>query len=701
MIPISFSAYMDAKASTEGTLWKQSQETQEIECDNQSIFGNRLFSEKKHGPMKWMSDGLAYTTVETTKERGLQGFDIVRHSAKSRVSRVLVSASQLIPSGKTTPLPIHDYEFSSNQRLVLVFTNARKVWRSCSRGDYYILDLQTGKLQKIGNPSWQASQIYYAKIDPTNTYVGFVFENNIYSQHVANATLNKLTMDGLPGNGGMAQVINGNFDWVYEEEFSLKSGWRWSPDGKKIAYWQLNTSKTGYFSIVNNTDGIYSRITKIPYPKVGTSNAIARIGVVSVEGGSSRWMGVNEAVDLDRYVSSWGEDEEKENSEGKGDSDPGYIARMDWAENSEELVVLHLPRKQNTIRVILANSKTGECKVILAEQDECWLDVNDSLRWLDDGKRFTWLSERSGYRHLYVVSRDGKDIVDATADMGTTEVVEVLSVNSKKGIAYITAAREAQNQQLYSVDLQKLSSSLLTPSSLQGFHSYNISPESGAYAIHSWSRFETPTQIDIVSLPDHMSKRVLIENEKLKKRLEKVPKGPFSFFKVPSADGNTQLDGWMIKPPSFDEKRTYPMIVFVYGEPAACTVVDRFSRFYPWHLMMAKKGYIIASIDSRGSPAPRGRKFRKCVYKKIGIQSPDDQAAAVKALKKAHPYIGTVGMWGWSGGGSSTLHALFRHGDVFKVGVAIAFVAHQKYYDTICKHPAPSIYIYIYIYTYI
>jgi len=616
------------------------------------IFNSRDFSGELFGQSRWIDDGKFYTTLEPSKDT-TGGRDIVKHETESGKKEIMVSAKLLIPEGETKPLGISNYIWSPNRNMLMIYTNTARVWRQNTKGDYWVLDLKTNKLRKLGGDA-KPSTLMFAKFSPDEKKVGYVREHNIYVENLSDGKNTQLTFDGS------TTIINGTFDWVYEEELDLRDGFRWSPDSKSIAYWQLDASGIGVFYLINDTDSLYSKVVPVQYPKVGTTNSACKVGVVNAEGGETVWMKV------------------------PGDSRNNYIARMDWAASSDEIVLQHLNRKQNQNEVMLGNAKTGEVKTIFTETDDAWIDINDDLNWLKNGKEFTWVSERDGWRHIYLISRDGKKTKLLTP--GSYDVIDVQSVDEKDGWIYFMGSPDnAAQRYLFRVSMDgKGKMERITPKEFSGSNSYQIS-DGVNYAIHSYSNFDTPSITNLISLPDHKVIRKLVENKQLKEKITALKRLPTEFFKVDIGNG-TVLDGWMMKPYNFDPSKKYPVLFHVYTEPAGQTVVDRWGGGgYLWHLMFAQEGYIIVSVDNRGTPAPRGREWRKSIYKKIGVLNSGDQAEAVKALLQKNSFMDAdrIGVWGWSGGGSATLNAMFRYPDLYKTGVAVAAVGHEKLYDTI------------------
>jgi len=616
------------------------------------IFNSREFSSQRFGPVKWLMYRDGYTTLAPSKKvKG--GQDLLFFHPRKNRGKILISAKNLIPAGTQKPIKINHYSWSADGKLLLIFTNSKRVWRLNTRGDYWVYNRKSLKLKKLGGDK-PASSLMFAKFSPNSRWVGYVHQNNIYIEDIKTDLITQLTGDGSQ------TIINGTFDWVYEEEFGLRDGFRWSPDRRHIAFWQLDCEGVGQFNLINNTRGLYSEVIPIQYPKVGTTNSACRIGVIQIDQKQTQWFDLSE------------------------DHRQNYIARMDWAANSREIIFQHLNRHQNTNRVTIGNIQTGQTQVILTEKDDAWLDVVNNLYWLDKGKFFTWVSERSGWRHIYRVSRNGKKIAAITS--GNYDVIRVLKIDRERGWLYFIASPQNPTQRyLYRTALNgKGSPQRLSPSSQKGTHYYNISPN-GKWAIHTFSNFDTPPKTQLISLPKHRSQKILLSNQRLLEKIAAIKRAKVEFFKVKDDQKNV-YDAWCIKPPHFNPKNKYPLLFFVYGEPAGQTVLDRWSRRNTlWHWMLAQQGYVIMSIDNRGTPAPKGRAWRKSIYKKIGIISSRDQAAAAKAIIAERPYLdpNRIAIWGWSGGGSMSLNMIFRYPDLYKTAMAIAFVADQRYYDTI------------------
>ena len=616
------------------------------------LYASRDFASQAFGPARWMNGGAAYATIEPSAlVPGAQ--DLARYETATGARTILVSARQLIPSGAQSPIDIEDYDWAAGDSLLLVFTNTRKVWRQNTRGDYWVLNRSSGSLRKLGGPEAAEATLMYAKFSPTGDRVAYVRRGDLYVERLADGTITRLTTDAD------SLHVNGMTDWVYEEEFDLRDAFRWSPDGTRIAYWRFDMTGVRTFTLINDTDSLYPFTIPIQYPKTGTPNSAVRAGIVSADGGTTTWI----------YLP----DDPRDN----------YLPRMEWV-GANELVLQRMNRQQNTDRVMLADAVTGGTRAILTERDSAWVDVVDEITWLTGRNRFLWPSERDGWRHVYAVARDGTRPVLITP--GAFDVVEIAAVDAAGGwLYYIASPDNATQRYLYRIRLDGDGRpERITPAGATGTHSYVVSPDAH-WAIHTVSRFDAPPTTDLVRLPSHQVVRTLVENAALRAAVDSLITRPTEFFKVRVGDG-VSLDGWMLRPRNFDSTKTSPLLMHVYGEPAGQTVMDRWlGTGALWHRMLADQGYIVASVDNRGTPAPRGRAWRKVVYGRVGVLSSREQADAVRALTRARPYLDStrVAIWGWSGGGSSTLQAMFRYPEVYQVGMSVAPVPDQRLYDTI------------------
>jgi dipeptidyl-peptidase 4 len=624
------------------------------------------YSARPFGPARWLNRGESFTTVEPSP-RAHGARDIVRYETASGKRSVLISASDLVPSAGKEPLDIQDYEWSSDMNRLLVYTNSERVWRQNTRGDYWVFDRSTKTLRKLGGGAAPAT-LMFATFSPDGSQVAYVHDNNLYVEDVQTGKITQLTRDGSQ------TIINGTSDWVYEEELDIRKAFDWSPDGRRLAYWQFNTSTVKKFALIYDIGapydvvthipypqyGVYPYVKEIPYPEPGTPNSLVRVGVIPVVGGETKWMEVT------------------------GDPEKSYIARMDWAGNSDSLVMQHLNRLQNTNSVMLADANTGAVSIVHSDHDAAWVNVVNDLRWLHDGKDFLWVSEEDGWRHVYVISRDGKHVHLATP--GSCDVVGVVGVDpQEQWIYYIASPDNATQRYLYR---SKLDGSTLperlTPPNEPGVHNYDVAPDFH-WAFHRRSNIDAPTTTELVRFPDQQVERVLQDNAELRAKMKDLMVQPTEYMKI-DIGGGTVLDAWMIKPNTFDPAKKYPLLVYVYGEPAGQTVEDRWGgETTLFHRFIANQGYIVVSFDNHGTPAPRGREWRKSVYGAVGVLSSEEQAAALRKFEETYSFVDAsrVAVWGWSGGGTNTLNLMFRSPDLYKVGMSVAPVPDQRLYDSV------------------
>ena len=612
-----------------------------------------LFNSNVQAQIKWTNDGDSYFRMEKGE---LLTYTLPNHDVKT-----VISKEQLTPKGQTEPLKIAHYSFSIDQQKVLLFTNTKKVWRLHTKGDYWVFNFKTNTLKQIGK-SLKASSLMFAKFSPDGKSIAYVSENNIYSEDYESGNIKPLTTNGT------VALINGTFDWAYEEEFSCRDGFRWSSDSKSIAYWQIDASAIKKFHMINNTDAIYSKMIPLEYPKVGETPSACRVGLVNLSDAKTTWMDI------------------------PGDASQNYLVRMEFIPNTNNLLIQQLNRKQNNSKLYTINTDKGTTKLIHEESDDAWVDLfklgntyaidyTNSFSFLKDNKTILWASEKDGWQHLYQVSLEGKKEVLITK--GDYDVIDLKHINVKEGYVYYMASPDNATQRyLYKTKLNgKGKKKLLSPKILKGTHDYSFS-SNGSYAYHSFSNHYTPRSREFITVANH---KALSEEESIVKNLKNIEKTPtVEFFTVTTAD-NVEMDGWMVKPTNFDATKKYPVVFYVYSEPAGTTVNDRYGVGRNRHYQnMADDGYIYISVDNRGTPAPKGRAWRKSIYRKIGIINIEDQAMAAKEILK-WDFVDAerVAVWGHSGGGSATLNLLFRYPEIYKTGISIAAVANQLTYDNI------------------
>ena len=603
---------------------------------------------------KWAKDGNSFYQIENG--------EIVQHTLPNFDKKVIVSTKNCTPQASKTALKINNYSFTADGKKVLLFTNAQKVWRYKTKGDYWLYDIDKNTLHQLGI-SLPAASLMFAKFNNDATKIAYVSNYNIYVEDMATQKITPLTVNGT------RKLINGTFDWVYEEEFFCRDGFRWSPDGKKIAYWQLDAKNTKDYLMINNTDSAYPKAIPVEYPVAGQAPSPFKIGVVDITTANTNWMN----IPTDAILQS-------------------YLPRMEWAANNTELIVQHVNRTQNQSDILLCNVATGATSLIYHEVDKAWIDVQQlwdedyqygGWDWLNNGKQFVWASEKDGWRHLYKLGIDGK--TETLITVGNYDVMDICAIDEKSGFVYFMASpTNATQKYLYRTTLDgKGKAERLSPANQIGTHQYQVSP-TGSFAFHNFSNYYTVPVDETVALPTHTALQGDVVNNAVAYTDKTIFKN-VTYFTITTDEG-IDMDAWMVKPTNFDSTKKYPVVFYVYTEPWGQNVKDEYGAVnnYLYNGDMALDGYIYISIDNRGTPVPKGREWRKCIYKNIGLINIKDQAMAAKKILQL-PYVDAnrVAVWGWSGGGSATLNLLFQYPEIYKTGIAIAAVGNQLTYDNI------------------
>lgn len=589
----------------------------------------------------WLRDGESFIDVRAAQ--GSAGSEIIRTDAVSGKTTVLVPASALV-GADGEPLQVEDMTLSDDQTRALLFHHSERVWRANTKGQWTVVDFATRKLTPI-SPATSAKM--FAKFSPDNRRVAYVRDNNLYVWDLATGTERQLTTDGS------ANIINGTTDWAYEEELDLRDAFRWSPDGEHIAFWRLDQSAVPTMTLTNLTDSLYPEIDQYKYPKSGEPNSVARIGVVSVNGGPTRWMDTG--------------------------SDPSvYLPRMDWS-GKDSVWIERIPRRQTRADLLMASIATGQARHILTDTDTAYVDVVDPV-WVNGGKQLLWTSDRSGWRQVYLYDRSGRLLRQLTRD--GADVTEVLGADEKTGSVYVREAAPTPTQsQIYRYMLVGGEGARMTTRA--GSYNMSLAP-GGRYAAITWSSLNAPPEMRLYALPSMREVRVLGDNAHLAAAIASERLAPATFIKVPSADGHTMLDAYRIAPAGFDSTKKYPVLMYTYGGPAAAQVTDSWggSRWL-FHQMLAQHGYVVIVADNRGS-AWRGRAFRKMTQYRLGLAESDDQIAVAKWIgRQSWGDAKRVGIWGWSYGGYNTAMSAFRGGPTFRIAMSVAPVTDWRFYDSI------------------
>ena len=604
----------------------------------------------------------------------IQDNELILHSTNGDKEIVIISKKDLSPIN-STPLKLKGYQFSIDRNKVLIFTNTKRVWRQETKGDYWILDLNNKKLTKLGK-GLPESSLMFAKFSPDGNNVAYVGKENtnkvrnsttntnIFIENLSNNQIKKLT-----SSNGTKKLINGTFDWAYEEEFSCRDGFFFNNSGTKIAFWQIDANQVKDFYMINNTDSIYSFNVPVEYPKVGQNPSPAKIGIIDlINNNSLTWIKI------------------------PGAPNNNYLPRMTWSPNSDELFIQQLNHKQNHSKLFIANTSTGSTKLLMEEKDNAWVDVRSSWpnqvqagwKFINKGKEFLYTTEKDGWSHVYRFNINTKK--EYLITKGEYDVLQTLAVDEKSKLLYFIASpNNATQRYLYKVSLDgKGKLEMVTPNELEGSHNYQISPKAN-FAFHKFSNYYTKPMSQLIRLPSHNSinKRESI-SEKFNPSLK--DNHPLNFFQITTVD-NVTMDGWIVKPKNMDPNKKYPILFYFYSEPAGTTAVDRYgvgnTRLYNGDLR--EDGYVYVSFDGRGTPSPKGRAWRKAIYRNIGKINVRDMGMGALEVFKKFDFVDTtrVAVHGWSGGGSATLNCLFQYPNIFHTGIAVAAVANQLTYDNI------------------
>ena len=605
------------------------------------IFASRDFFGGPIPQPAWLRSGSSYIDARPAKDGGTE---LVKVDIATGKETVIAQAGQLAAEGQR--LNVEDLTLSGDEQLAVLFHNSVQVWRQNTRGLFTVYDFRTGKLTPVSvKPGLQM----FAKVSPDGKRVAFVRDNNLFVTDLATGREQQLTRDGSE------DIINGTTDWVYEEELGLRDAFRWSPDSRRIAYWRFDQSAVPAMPIVNETADVYPKIATLRYPKAGEPNSRVRLGVLDVTSDHTMWLDV-------------------------GPDTGQYFARMEWV-GSDSVVVQRMPRKQNSVDVLLISAASGRGRTVMTDRDSAYVDVeNGDLRWIGNAQQqFLWLSDRSGWRQLYLYGRDGRVVRQLTTD--GVDILGVEGVDEQNGFVYVSAAAPtAIDRNLYRVSLNGGGMTRMT--TVAGSHAVSVSPDA-RFAVDIQSTINSPATATLFELPSMRVIRVLQDNAPLKARLAQLAVRPAEFFKLPMPDG-TQLDAYRMVPASFDSTKKYPVLMYVYGGPAAPQVVDQWGGTRAlWHRMLTQQGYVVVCVDNRGS-SWRGRDFRKTTQYRLGVKESQDQIDAAKWIgRQSWGDANRIGIWGWSYGGFMSSLSAGRGGNVFKAALVVAPVTDWRLYDTI------------------
>ncbi len=610
-----------SKAGREKSSNSQSVVPAEAEARLRAIYERGEFRAKSFRA-SWLQDSSGYMVLEPVA--GSNARELVRYDTAGGKRSIMVSLSQLIPPGGSEPLSIQNYETSPDGSRLLLRASLGEAEARVSGA--WILELGSGKLHKVG-----AGRSH--SISPDGRHILYSEQGNLYVYGLSNDRTISLTKNAVSDSISNGRAV-------------------WSPDGKRIAFMERNESGVRFRTMLVPSDPSYPEVIKERFARVGETISTLRVGVVDAQGNGTRWLSIPQPAE------------------------GFYLGQVSWARNSYELLVEKLSRFRNEREFLIADIRSGAVYSIFHESDPAWVlasyRTNAGLEWIRGGRAFVVLSEKDGWRHAYVISRDGKEKTLLTP--GAYDIIGRCMLDEAGGWFYYYASPDNATQKyLYRVRLDGSETpERITPVDQPGTHNYDFSPDA-RLAFHTYSTFDNPPVTELVQLPKHRVVRVLEDNNKLKDKTRPLISRQTEFIQLDIGD-DVVMDAYMIKPYDFNPSRKYPVFVYVYSEPHGQTVLDRWSTRNIYHRVIADLGYLVVSMDSRGTPAPKGAAWRRAIFPSLGPLSTEEQAAGLKELARTRPYVdlSRVGIWGWSGGGSNTLNAMFRKPEVYHVGIAVA-----------------------------
>jgi dipeptidyl-peptidase 4 len=606
------------------------------------IFGSSKYSTRTLSGVCWIEGGKAfsYQYYDSLKK----ATQVWKHTLASGKREVLIDVSALSDDTSRSIFRYTSYQWSPDEQKVLFVSSPPErqyLSRRIPAGNYFIYDIKEKDFRRLTNIN---ETQYNQKFSPQGSKLGFVRGNNIYYIDLGHGTETQLTADGAE------HLINGKFDWVYEEEFGISDGWAWSPDGESIAYWQLDESRVPEYHMIDFMTR-RNEIETIRYPKAGDTNSTVRIGIVSLKTKKTVWMNIGKEENI-------------------------YIPRMQWFPDGKRLLIQRLNRSQNKLEFLEANAETGTSSVLLTEESTTWIEEGYEAVLLKSGNQLFLISDKDGYAHIYLADLVTKKTTQITK--GEWEVEEISGIDESRQVVYFTASVKTPiERHFYSIRFDGTGMKQLTS---EGFtHTPNLAPDRQNF-LDTYSNTNTPPKISIVST-DETKNQIIEEDEN--PTIAKLHLVPREFLQITTSDG-TILNVSIMKPPDFDPTRKYPLLIYVYGGPGSQNVSNSWGGSTDlWHRMLAQKGYVIARIDGRGT-GKRGKKFRDVVYRNLGKWEVKDQCEGVQYLI-SHLAIDSarVGVWGWSYGGYMAVSSILRANQIFKTAMAVAPVTDWRLYDDI------------------
>jgi dipeptidyl-peptidase-4 len=544
--------------------------------------------------------------------------------------------------------PADDIIFNSSYpTLILLKKGNEQIYRRSSKAFVYLYETNTKKLTKLA-----PEKVLHPTLSPDGKRIAYVMNNNLYVFDIATKKSKAITTDGK-----WNFVINGNCDWVYEEEFEFTQAYDWSPKGNYIAFYRFDETKVKEYEFTQ-FDNAYNKQYVYKYPKAGDDNSRVDIYIYQVATG--------------KKVKAQYE---------QGDI---YIPRIKWTQDDNSLVVYWMNRHQDNLKLLLTNAKTGASNLLYQEKNKYFVEINDDWWFLKDGKNFLFSSEMNGFRHLYLYSLDGKNKIQVTK--GNYEITEINGVDEKNRLIYYTMAfPRPMDRNFFVTDFEGKKTTQLTQG--EAWHRIVMNDEFTKFFDYK-SDLNTPQVVtlnSIVNNPGNISlqtDRTVNESAKLKAKIDEYGYGKAEFIRVPNSKGDT-LNGWMLKPSNFDPTKKYPVLFCNYGGPGSQQVANRFGAVSSWHQLLAQRGFIVVSVDNTGTGF-RGEEFKKKTYLQLGKFEIEDQIDAAKWVGNM-PFVdkSNIGHWGWSYGGFMSALAITRGSETFSAAVSVAPVTNWRYYDNI------------------
>ena len=613
-------------------LIAQTQSTISVE----DIWEDYKFVGKSVPGFNFLNDGKHYTRLESNT---IKQYDLL----SGKFVKNIFSATE-IDGNADFPEKFDSYKFNTDETKILLETAKEKIYRRSSKANYYVWDKGAKTITELFKEGKQS----YATFSPNSDKVAFVFDNNLYVKYLTSGQVTQITKDGK-----FNEIINGGADWVYEEEFSFAKAFHWSPDGKSIAFMRFDESEVKEFTMTKFKGDLYPEYETFKYPKVGEKNAVVSIHIYNLASGQTVTAETGKETDL-------------------------YFPRIKWTQNPNQLCIFRMNRHQNELELLLAEAKTGKTSLLMKETNKYYVDIDDDLTFLKDGKCFIWTSEQDGFNHIYLYNMKGKKEKQLTK--GNYDVSTFYGVNEEtKQVYYKSSETSPLEENIYTVNLKGKNKKRLTQG--KGTHNAQFSSTLD-YFVNSHSTINTPASY-IVRDNQGKAIRTIEENKDLAKTQEEYKTNPVEFFQFETSE-QVKLNGWMIKPANFNPNRQYPVFMTLYGGPGSQQVKDQWKgQNYWWFQMLAQQGYVVACVDNRGTGA-RGEEFKKMTYLQLGKYETIDQIEAAKYLGGL-PFTDAnrIGIFGWSYGGFMSSLCLLKGNDVFKAAIAVAPVTSWRWYDSI------------------